>query len=126
MPPPWAACIGVSGEKVPGRAKVLIGQWRSEYNQIRPHGARGYQPPAPEPSQILTLRPCRIACITLAAYRRRPRIYQDVFAAAAAAGQSAADSRVMLVTVIPPHRLARDPVVLSLPLRSPLSRRSVA
>jgi transposase InsO family protein len=29
-------------------AKVLIEQWRSEYNQIRPHSARGYQPPAPE------------------------------------------------------------------------------
>jgi len=29
-------------------AKVLIEQWRKEYNQIRPHSARGYQPPAPE------------------------------------------------------------------------------
>jgi putative transposase len=29
-------------------AKVLIEQWRREYNQIRPHSARNYQPPAPE------------------------------------------------------------------------------
>jgi putative transposase len=29
-------------------AKVLIEQWRREYNQVRPHSARNYQPPAPE------------------------------------------------------------------------------
>jgi putative transposase len=29
-------------------AKVLIDQWRREYNQIRPHSARNYRPPAPE------------------------------------------------------------------------------
>ena len=29
-------------------AKVLIEQWRREYNQVRPHGALGYWPPAPE------------------------------------------------------------------------------
>ena len=29
-------------------AKVLIGQWRSEYNQVRPHSALKYRPPAPE------------------------------------------------------------------------------
>jgi len=29
-------------------AKVLIEQWRREYNKIRPHSALGYQPPAPE------------------------------------------------------------------------------
>lgn len=28
-------------------AKVLIGQWRKEYNQVRPHSALGYRPPAP-------------------------------------------------------------------------------
>ena len=28
-------------------ARVLIEQWRREYNGIRPHSARGYQPPAP-------------------------------------------------------------------------------
>jgi putative transposase len=29
-------------------AKVLIEQWRREYNQIRPHSSLRYQPPAPE------------------------------------------------------------------------------
>ena len=29
-------------------AKVLIEQWRKEYNQIRPHSSLGYVPPAPE------------------------------------------------------------------------------
>jgi putative transposase len=33
--------------------KVLIEQWRREYNQVRPHSALGYQPPAPE--AILTV-----------------------------------------------------------------------
>jgi putative transposase len=34
-------------------AKVLIEQWRREYNQVRPHSALRYQPPAPE--VILTM-----------------------------------------------------------------------
>jgi putative transposase len=34
-------------------AKVLIEQWRREYNQVRPHSARNYRPPAPE--AILTM-----------------------------------------------------------------------
>jgi len=29
-------------------AKVLIEGWRQEYNQVRPHSALGYRPPAPE------------------------------------------------------------------------------
>jgi putative transposase len=29
-------------------AKVLINQWRREYNQIQPHRSKNYQPPAPE------------------------------------------------------------------------------
>jgi len=29
-------------------AKVLIEQWRNEYNQVRPHSAKNYYPPAPE------------------------------------------------------------------------------
>ncbi len=29
-------------------AKILIEQWRKEYNQVRPHSALGYRPPAPE------------------------------------------------------------------------------
>jgi putative transposase len=34
-------------------AKVLIEQWRREYNQVRPHSALGYRPPAPE--AVLTI-----------------------------------------------------------------------
>jgi putative transposase len=34
-------------------ARVLIEQWRREYNQVRPHSSLGYQPPAPE--AILTV-----------------------------------------------------------------------
>ncbi len=29
-------------------AKVLIKQWRMEYNRVRPHSSLGYRPPAPE------------------------------------------------------------------------------
>ena len=29
-------------------AEVLIGEWRKEYNHVRPHSALGYRPPAPE------------------------------------------------------------------------------
>ena len=29
-------------------ARVIVGQWRNEYNQIRPHSSLGYRPPAPE------------------------------------------------------------------------------
>jgi putative transposase len=29
-------------------AKVLIEQWRREYNHVRPHSAKNYRPPAPE------------------------------------------------------------------------------
>jgi len=36
-------------------AKVLIERWRREYNQVRPHSALGYRPPAPE--TILPLPP---------------------------------------------------------------------
>jgi transposase InsO family protein len=32
-------------------AKVLIEQWRREYNTIRPHSSLGYRPPAPEAVQ---------------------------------------------------------------------------
>ncbi len=34
-------------------AKVLIEQWRRDYNQTRPHSALGYRPPDPE--AILTI-----------------------------------------------------------------------
>ena len=29
-------------------AKILIEEWRKEYNQVRPHSALDYRPPAPE------------------------------------------------------------------------------
>jgi putative transposase len=36
-------------------AKVLIEQWRREYNEVRPHSSLGYQPPAPEARISVTL-----------------------------------------------------------------------
>ena len=36
-------------------AKVLIAGWRKEYNEVRPHSARGYKPPAPEAKMLVTL-----------------------------------------------------------------------
>jgi putative transposase len=36
-------------------AKVLIEQWRQEYNHIRPHSSIGYRPPAPKAKLSLTL-----------------------------------------------------------------------
>ena len=36
-------------------ARVLIEQWRREYNQVRPHSALGYRPPAPEAIIQVTL-----------------------------------------------------------------------
>jgi len=29
-------------------ARVLVEQWRTEYNRVRPHSSLGYRPPAPE------------------------------------------------------------------------------
>ena len=36
-------------------AKVLIEQWRREYNQVRPHSSLGYRPPAPEAIMTVAL-----------------------------------------------------------------------
>ena len=36
-------------------ARILIERWRREYNQIRPHSALGYRPPAPEAVLSVTL-----------------------------------------------------------------------
>jgi putative transposase len=36
-------------------AKILIEQWRKEYNQVRPHSALGYRPPAPEATMVKML-----------------------------------------------------------------------
>ena len=38
-------------------AKLLIENWRKEYNQIRPHSALGYRPPAPEVVHLLNMSP---------------------------------------------------------------------
>lgn len=36
-------------------ARVLIEQWRRDYNQVRPHSSLGYQPPATEARMLVTL-----------------------------------------------------------------------
>ena len=36
-------------------AKILIEQWKREYNEVRPHSSLGYQPPAPEARMLVTL-----------------------------------------------------------------------
>jgi len=36
-------------------AKVLIEEWRKEYNQVRPHSSLGYKPPAPEAKMLKVL-----------------------------------------------------------------------
>lgn len=37
-------------------ARVIIEQWRQQYNQIRPHSALGYRPPEPEALQIQSIQ----------------------------------------------------------------------
>jgi len=36
-------------------AKILVEEWRKEYNQVRPHSALDYRPPAPKAIIALTL-----------------------------------------------------------------------
>ena len=36
-------------------AKILIEEWRKEYNQMRPHSALRYRPPAPQAIMPVTL-----------------------------------------------------------------------
>ena len=36
-------------------ARVLIKEWRREYNQVRPHSSLDYRPPAPEAIMPVTL-----------------------------------------------------------------------
>lgn len=36
-------------------AQVLIEQWRTEYNQVRPHSSLGYRPPVSEAIMPVTL-----------------------------------------------------------------------
>ena len=37
------------------QTRILIEQWRREYNHFRPHSVLGYRPPAPEAKLSLTL-----------------------------------------------------------------------
>jgi len=37
-------------------AKVLIAEWRTEYNQVRPHSSKEYRPPAPEAIMVMTTK----------------------------------------------------------------------
>jgi putative transposase len=36
-------------------ARVLINQWRGEYNHSRPHSSKNYRPPVPEATMSLVL-----------------------------------------------------------------------
>ena len=36
-------------------AKVLIAEWKKEYNQARPPSAKGYKPPPPETKMLVKL-----------------------------------------------------------------------
>ena len=38
-------------------AQIIIEQWRSHYNTMRPHSALGYRPPAPEAIIPIDQRP---------------------------------------------------------------------
>jgi transposase InsO family protein len=40
-------------------AQILVERWRVEYNQVRPHSALGYRPPAPAAIEIIPLHPAR-------------------------------------------------------------------
>jgi len=44
-------------------AKILIEQWRKEYNTVRPHSALGYRPPAPEAILMPQLAPPLVAAV---------------------------------------------------------------
>jgi len=44
------------GQGIPiAEARVLIEQWKREYNQVRPHSSLGYLSPAPEAIMSVTL-----------------------------------------------------------------------
>ena len=38
-------------------ARILIEDWRKQYNTVRPHSALGYRPPAPESIVPIDQRP---------------------------------------------------------------------
>ena len=49
---PGKACLSVCSVAILASPKLeareLIKQWRKEYNQVRPHSALNYRPPAPD------------------------------------------------------------------------------
>jgi transposase InsO family protein len=53
-------CLNRESFMTLAEVKVLIEQWRKEYNEVRPHSACGYKPPAPE-----TIIPLRLGFATL-------------------------------------------------------------
>ena len=66
----WQTVLGAIESKVPhyalelawdayqqqtdGRHRLSLEQWRTEYNHVRPHSAKNYQPPAPEAVLIMS------------------------------------------------------------------------
>ena len=54
-------------------AKIIIEQWRREYNTIRPHTSLGYRPPAPE-----TIRPADLASAIWRLQPDRPSIEDNI------------------------------------------------
>lgn len=48
-------------------AQVVIGDWREEYNTIRPHSSLGYKPPAPKSKAITQKRKRGYSCNSSAA-----------------------------------------------------------
>ena len=47
-----AACLNRERFDTLLEAQILVERWRPEYNQIQPHSALGYRPPAPETQEI--------------------------------------------------------------------------
>ena len=43
------------------KAQILVDRWRREYNQVRPHSALGYRPPAPETLEVGPPHPTPLA-----------------------------------------------------------------
>jgi len=52
-------------------AKVLIKQWRWEYNQVRPHSSLGYRPPAPEAILLTMLTTSQVVSLSGAGQHSR-------------------------------------------------------
>ena len=44
----WSESVPNGEVLISDEAKILIEQWRREYNQVRSHSSSGHRPPAPE------------------------------------------------------------------------------